>query len=612
MKPFFPKRYLCVAAWALICAAPPLVAIGDDADQWVTQLSSADPTSRDAAIEKLESLGEAARPALLKAINGKDLRLRQFASPLLLRLPFDRQGDPEPLRPVLKAYGMGEVPARKDAVGRVAVHFPNREDAAPILLRLIREDPSDDVRWGILTLLHTFPKLSQTDPKQLDAGIERPPNLALAAVAYERSDPPRATALWEKCLQLDSASPTNDPEIVLIYYKLAGMYVRQHRFDDAAEMHRQGYARQPLAVINRTGSRTDHVTLLFSLHARYGPLKGFARDLEAHVAHVTRGPLLHAVARIFERGGQRAVADSLERAATFMRPIDAANQYNAAEFLLNLGMDAQAEALFEAAIASAAAEAPAPLAQPAGSRRAPAATRALPRPPTLGAREFLDARLQLALIAARRGRDFDAAERLRAIAENPLPSGVRIRTSERLGAEAGMADPGAQGLAALRAEMHWRYLRAARAKNNLNSIKAHAKELAKLSPLNPDIATDAVPALKEIGRPDDARRLFAAAYSIRKSQLAEKPDDPQRMNNVAWLCARCAENLDEARTLIDAVLKAEPDNPAYLDTAAEVNFRLGNLDEAIRLETRALELRPYDPFMRGQLERFTKAKGDRR
>jgi len=163
---------------------------------------------------------------------------------------------------------------------------------------------------------------------------------------------------------------------------------------------------------------------------------------------------------------------------------------------------------------------------------------------------------------------------------------------------------GANAAAALEAEMHWRYLRAARAKKDANSITAHLKELARLMPDNSDIAVDAVPLLRERNRTDDARRLFDSAYATAKSALARSPDDPLRMNQVAWLCARCGERLDEAKRLIDAVLARDGDNPGYLDTAAEVEFQLGHVDEAIRLETRALELRPADPFMTEQLNRF--------
>jgi tetratricopeptide (TPR) repeat protein len=66
--------------------------------------------------------------------------------------------------------------------------------------------------------------------------------------------------------------------------------------------------------------------------------------------------------------------------------------------------------------------------------------------------------------------------------------------------------------------------------------------------------------------------------------------------------------LEEALDLATKAITLDPENAAYLDTAAEANFRAGNVDEAIRLETKGLEFRPNDKFMREQLERFKAGK----
>ena len=54
-------------------------------------------------------------------------------------------------------------------------------------------------------------------------------------------------------------------------------------------------------------------------------------------------------------------------------------------------------------------------------------------------------------------------------------------------------------------------------------------------------------------------------------------------------------------------MAALPENAAYLDTAAEAHFRNGDAKGAVRMETRALELRPNDAFMQEQLARFKRA-----
>jgi len=76
------------------------------------------------------------------------------------------------------------------------------------------------------------------------------------------------------------------------------------------------------------------------------------------------------------------------------------------------------------------------------------------------------------------------------------------------------------------------------------------------------------------------------------------------MNNLAWLCARCNRRLTDAMKFADQAVAAEPDNSAYIDTDAECHFRAGDKADAIKLETRALQLTPNDTFMMGQLQRF--------
>jgi predicted Zn-dependent protease len=82
------------------------------------------------------------------------------------------------------------------------------------------------------------------------------------------------------------------------------------------------------------------------------------------------------------------------------------------------------------------------------------------------------------------------------------------------------------------------------------------------------------------------------------------------MNSIAWLCVRCGQHLDEALRLAEGAVALDPDNPALLDTAAEANFRLGKAERAVKLESRAVELRPEDSFLREQLQKFGGAKGE--
>jgi tetratricopeptide (TPR) repeat protein len=158
------------------------------------------------------------------------------------------------------------------------------------------------------------------------------------------------------------------------------------------------------------------------------------------------------------------------------------------------------------------------------------------------------------------------------------------------------------------AEMHWRYLRAARTAGDHKKLREHLDVLKNLSPANTDIVIDVVPLLKEAGQPEAARAMFDKTYKQIRDIVDANPGEPEPMNNLAWLCSRSGERLPEALEMATKAITLDPDNAAYLDTAAEANFRVGNIDEAIRLETKGLQGRPNDKFMREQLERFKAAK----
>jgi len=76
-------------------------------------------------------------------------------------------------------------------------------------------------------------------------------------------------------------------------------------------------------------------------------------------------------------------------------------------------------------------------------------------------------------------------------------------------------------------------------------------------------------------------------------QTAVRLDDTNwgALNNAAWHIARTAPaRVAEARALVDRALQLKPDNPAVLDTAAEVHSVQQDLDGALRLVDRALAL----------------------
>jgi tetratricopeptide (TPR) repeat protein len=93
-----------------------------------------------------------------------------------------------------------------------------------------------------------------------------------------------------------------------------------------------------------------------------------------------------------------------------------------------------------------------------------------------------------------------------------------------------------------------------------------------------------------------------------EDHLTRWPDDTLVGNNLAWLYANVEYRLDRALELSRHVAEILPEDSVYLDTLAEVEFRLGNVDKAIEISSKCRQLSPLEKHHRNQLHRFLKEK----
>ncbi|QDT70255.1 hypothetical protein MalM25_32010 [Planctomycetes bacterium MalM25] len=103
----------------------------------------------------------------------------------------------------------------------------------------------------------------------------------------------------------------------------------------------------------------------------------------------------------------------------------------------------------------------------------------------------------------------------------------------------------------------------------------------------------------------------------------EDSDDPERdpdwranlYNQWAWLVSNTTGDYDKAVRYSRRSLDVNPDRPSLLDTLGRCLFSAGRLDEAIAVQRRAVEQRPWIEVMRRQLDEFEAAlaesEGDR-
>ena len=79
-------------------------------------------------------------------------------------------------------------------------------------------------------------------------------------------------------------------------------------------------------------------------------------------------------------------------------------------------------------------------------------------------------------------------------------------------------------------------------------------------------------------------------------------------NDLAWLYASEDRNLPKALQLVEKALLLDSEAPAFLDTKAEVLYKMGRLDEAIDIEKNLVEKYSLHKTFKLHLEKFDKAK----
>ncbi len=89
-----------------------------------------------------------------------------------------------------------------------------------------------------------------------------------------------------------------------------------------------------------------------------------------------------------------------------------------------------------------------------------------------------------------------------------------------------------------------------------------------------------------------------------EEHLSRWKNDTLVGNNLAWLYANVDRRLERARELSAHVVELLPDDHVYLDTLAEVEFRLGKRERAIEISAKCRELAPLEQHHRNQIERF--------
>jgi tetratricopeptide (TPR) repeat protein len=582
---FAPTR---TASWALILAILSAVsARAQSADALISSLADPDAQVRENAAAQLTRIGVSARPALVAASRSEDAAIASGASRVLLTLPWYRPEDPPEVRQLLADYGGAEEPGRIMVVSQLAELHDGT--GLPALLRLVCEDPSEDVCWVIVKM---FPDprerrvgggAPERDPRigtlsklirELDPPDTRPAALVLSAHAWLSKDRNRAIGMLRRALQTETGRPTyDDGELDFAFDTLADVAAGQRRYDEAADLRRLQARRIGLT----RDTYPTPIFELFVLHGKFGPLAGFDQDVRSFRRYFGYPQMMYAASRAYLRAGRDGEAMALEQAArcaSLTSHSRVGSDIGVEQFLAASGWTDLARQESSAALNSDGSD---------GNETVV---------------DRINARLHLGAMAAREENDSLAAEHFQAAVSLMDQVKGTLQRRGRRGQEVEFQTSDLTGQIAVHTA------RVAQRAGDDKAVRENVEKLLELAPTDSGLVLPAYPLLQSVGRQDDAARLFAGAYAEARLRLEQSPDDPVAMNEIAWLCARCDQKLTEALDLSTRAVAAEPDNASFLDTLAEVNFRMGRANEAVKHETRALELEPDDPFMTKQLERF--------
>ena len=596
---------LWLAAGAAAAEKPPLAkpapekaaagpaSSSDDLQRLVQQLGNKDYFLRQQAEQRLAKLGFEAFDVLGEAAESEDLEIAARARRLLalLRIQWADKNDPPAVKLALREYELQNADGRR-AQMTVLAGLPGAA-GVPALCRLVRYEKSP--------LLAKHAAILLLGGARLERGALSSPD-ALAAVAPKKDVAERIEANLAGCRRpaaawlLTWARSAKDPNVM------------------GEPWGRLVAAEQALWQASPGQSGTEILSTLRCIEIAWLGKLGRTEELPAAVGHLielqkgnseTLGSLLEWLVR--EK--QWKAADRLAQQLAAQIEQDPLLLYALAEVRAAQGDTAAAERLAERALALPPGKEPEDLrrhlvaALRLQSRGRAAWARREYRAVIAGGSPTADRTLQAQWLLAEmlhdQGQDQEAGEVLgqlvQAVGVNRPAQALVLHTT----------------LGEIRGWMHYFSACGWAAKGDrVRQREALDRALAE-DPSNVEVLiacyrlSDASPAYHA-----KIRKLAAAAAAELNQKINEDSDDHSNSmsyNQFAWLVGNTEGDLDEALRAASRAVELAPEAGGYYDTLARVYFAKGDLVHAVKQQTKAAELEPHSGQIARQLAQFRKA-----
>lgn len=112
------------------------------------------------------------------------------------------------------------------------------------------------------------------------------------------------------------------------------------------------------------------------------------------------------------------------------------------------------------------------------------------------------------------------------------------------------------------------------------------------------------PVLRQAGLRDQHDRMFDQSWKMFTAVLEHYPEAANTLNTASWFASRAHRQLEAAEKYQRTALKNFPEQAAYLDTMAEIQFAKGKRKEALGWSRKAIMNAPTDTELRKQYHHF--------
>lgn len=583
----FFRRFLFAAMFSLAAVAVLPAAEGEskprppvDAKrivELIAQLGADDYFLREKAQAELAEVGAAAFDVLSEeAEKTRDVETAERVAYLLrtVRITWVDEGDPNEVRSLLQNYeGMDDEVRQRTIEALAALPDPI---ALTALCRIVRFEKSQVLsKWAATRILEQKTN-DETDWKRRDAllraaldGSPRPAAAWVRSYLLTQTDPQAGVAELQKQTDAEEAvlrqyPQRSKPEIVMSLLR------RQSELFKKLERPREAAAALVRMVTLDPDSTTVLVEVIQSLIDRQA-WNELDQVVVRFADRIQQEPLVtYTVARAYQLQNRTKETEQFVEAARKMFPDDQRRHIFTALELHRRGLNEWSDAEYRLSIG-------------------------MGRPTD---RDTITAQVLFGESLHDRRLDKEAAKVL-----DDATNGMTLAA----GAGIDLSDAG-RGLEANRARAHYFHAAHFEAQNNSKEQIRHL-----LEGLGEDAHdTEILIALYRAKGLDETvltrvKKLIAETADSYRAEIKRMPDDDTPYNQLAWLISNTEGDYQEALNASKKSLEIKPDNPGHLDTLGRCYFAMKDYENAVKTQSRAIELDPHSQQMKRQLAEFQAA-----